>query len=177
MNYKVDSSDVIFCGKVFDIKVDKLTYNSGNPSVREVVVHPGGAVVVPVTNEGKIILVSQFRYPFQKTLYELPAGKLDEGEDPAVCAERELKEETGFSGGKITKLGSIYTSPGFCSEELYIFLATDFTDGDHEREEGEQDMQLHEFTPGELKEMIKTGEIKDAKTISGIYMFSNLETY
>ncbi len=174
MNFKVDSSEVVFTGKVFDIKIDQITYNSGNPSLRETVVHPGGAVVVAVKDNGKIILVKQFRYPFQESLYELPAGKLDDGEDPVVAAPRELKEETGFSTAKIRKLGSIYTSPGFCTEELHIYLADELSDGDHSREEGEEDMELFEFTIEELDEMIKSGEIKDSKTISGIYMYKNL---
>ncbi|MBN1302211.1 MAG: NUDIX hydrolase [Melioribacteraceae bacterium] len=171
MNYKVKESNKIFSGRVFDIQVDKLIYNSGNDGIREIVIHYGGAVVVPVNDDGSIILVRQFRYPLQKFLYELPAGKLDKDEDPLECARRELKEETGFSCGDIVKLGSIFTTPGFCTEELHIFLAEKLVDGDHEREEGEYGMEIHSFTPDQLDKMIITGEIKDAKTISGIYMY------
>jgi ADP-ribose pyrophosphatase len=174
MNYKINSSEVLFKGKVFDIKLDLLTYDSGNDGRREIVIHNGGSVVVPVKNDGKIILVKQFRYPLQESLFELPAGKLDNGEDPLICATRELKEETGFSTDNITKLGSIYTTPGFCTEELFIFLAKDLQEGEHSREEGEIGMEVFEFTIDEIDQMIMNGEIKDAKTICGINYFRTL---
>lgn len=172
MSYKVTSSKILFKGKVFDLKVDEIEYNgTGNKGVREVAVHPGGAVVVPLLENGNIILVEQFRYPLQKKLIELPAGKLDAGEDPGVCAERELKEETGYSAKEIVKLGSIYTTPGFCTEELFIYLANGLKRGDHSREEGEQGMKVLQKSLNEINMMIGSGEIKDAKTISGIQMY------
>ena len=174
MNYKVNESEVIFRGKVFDVQIDNLTYVSGNGGRRETVIHNGGAVVVPVKKDGKILLVKQFRHPFQKYLFELPAGKLDKNEDPYICATRELKEETGYSSELLTKLGSIYTSPGFCTEELYIYLAEGLVEGEHQREEGELGMEIHEFTIEELDEMISSGQIKDAKTICGINYYKNL---
>lgn len=170
-NFKVVDSKIIFSGKVFDIQVDKIEYDSGNTAPREVVLHNGGAVVLAITKEEKIILIKQFRYPFKKELWELPAGKLEKGEDPLVCAGRELKEETGYSAKSITKLGSIFTSPGFCNEELYIYLAEGLIEGDHNREEGEEGMTVHEFTPEEISKMIMTGEIKDSKTIAGMFYF------
>ncbi len=168
MNYKIDRSEIVFSGKVFKIKVDEITYDSGNAGKREVVLHNGGSVVLPITDEGKVVLVKQYRYPFEKTLYELPAGKLETGEDPLLCASRELQEETGYKTNNIIKLGSIYTTPGFCSEELHIFLATNLIPGDHAREEGEYGMELHEFEMKEVVEMILDGRIKDSKTIAGI---------
>jgi len=174
MNYKVKKKEKIFEGIVFDVQVDQIVYDSGNESVREVVIHNGGAVVLPITDEGKLILVKQFRYPFQKFLLESPAGKLEKGEDPYECAARELTEETGFSSTKITKLGEIYTSPGFCDEILYLYLATDLTAGDHNREEGEYGMETYEYLLTEVDELIKNGEIVDSKTIAIIYHYKNL---
>jgi ADP-ribose pyrophosphatase len=171
MNYKITKSDRIFNGKVFDIQVDKIEYDSGNDGVREVVIHPGGAVALPVTDDGKIILVKQFRYPFQKSILELPAGKLDVGEDPEKCAVRELEEETGYKPGTVKKLGAIYTSPGFCSEILHIYLTKDLKEGAHNREEGELDMEIHELSLEEVEGKIASGEIADAKTISGLYYY------
>ena len=175
MNYKVDKSETIFKGRVFEIRVDDITYNSGNKGIREVVLHNGGAVVVAVTLENKIVMVKQYRYPFDKFLLELPAGKLEKGEDPEVCASRELTEETGYRTKQITKLGSIYTTPGFCSEELHIYLAENLQPGDHCREEGEYGMEVFEYTLNEVTEMILDGRIKDSKTIAGIsyYMMRN----
>jgi ADP-ribose pyrophosphatase len=168
MNYKIDKSETVFSGKVFNVRIDEITYNSGNKGIRELVMHNGGAVVLPITNEGKVVLVKQYRYPFDKFLYELPAGKLEPNEDPLLCASRELQEETGYTTDNITKLGSIYTTPGFCSEELHIYLAKDLTSGEHNREEGEYGMEMHEFEMKEVTEMILDGRIKDSKTIAGI---------
>ena len=174
MNYKLLTSQILFEGKVFDLKLDKIEYNSsGNKGVREVAVHPGGAVVVPVTKEEKIVMVKQFRYPFQEWVLELPAGKLDYNEDPLKCAERELTEETGYRAEKISKLGHIYTTPGFCTEILHIYLAKDLTPGEHNREEGEEGMEVFEYTVEDIKGKIDKGEIVDAKTLSGIFMYLN----
>jgi ADP-ribose diphosphatase len=173
MNFNIKNSEIKFHGKVFDLKVDNITYDSGNEGIREVAVHPGGAVVVPVKGNEKIIMVKQFRYPLQKFLIELPAGKLEKNEDPMKCAIRELEEETGFSTGKIEKLGSIFTTPGFCTEELHIYFAKDLKPGNHKREEGEFGMQIFEFTLDEIEDKIKTAEIQDSKTICGIYMYRN----
>lgn len=173
MNYKVIESKVLYEGKVFDHKVDKIEYTSGNTGVREVAIHPGGAVVIPVKDDGKIILVKQFRYPFQKSLLEFPAGKLDENEDPLTCAERELEEETGYKSNNFTKLGYIYTAPGYCTEVLHIFLASDLKEGEHNREEGEEEMEIHEMSMKDVENMILKGVIVDSKTIAGIYFLKN----
>lgn len=172
--YKLLKSDILFKGKVFDLKVDEIEYDStGNKGRREVALHPGGAVVIAITDENKIIMVRQFRYPFQQWVLELPAGKLDEGENPQLCASRELTEETGYRAEKITKLGHIYTTPGFCNEILHIYLAENLIPGEHAREEGEEGMEVFEFTIEEIKNMIRKGEIVDAKSISGIMMYLN----
>jgi ADP-ribose pyrophosphatase len=173
MNFKIKNSEIKFHGKVFDLRVDNIIYNSGNEGIREVAVHPGGAVVVAANGNGKIIFVKQYRYPLDKALIELPAGKLEKNEDPIHCAIRELEEETGYSSGKIEKLGSIFTTPGFCTEELHIYLAKDLKQGSHNREEGEFGMQIFEFTLDEIEDKIKTAEIQDSKTICGIYMYRN----
>ncbi|MDZ7766943.1 MAG: NUDIX hydrolase [Melioribacteraceae bacterium] len=94
-------------------------------------------------------------------------GKLDDNEDPQICATRELTEETGYTAGKVTKLGHIYTTPGFCNEILHIYLAENLTPGDHNREEGEEGMEVYEFTIDQIKEKIANGELVDAKSISG----------
>lgn len=169
MNFKVTSSEIVFRGKVFDVKVDEIEYNgTGNKAVRQTAVHPGGAVVVPVKDDGKIILITQYRYPHDNVIIELPAGKLEKGEDPQVCASRELTEETGYSSNKITKLGKIFTTPGFCDEVLHIYLAENLIPGDHAREEGEEGIEILELTINEIDDKIRSGEIVDAKTICGI---------
>jgi len=170
MNFKLKKSENIFSGRVIDVKVDHIEYDSGNTGIREVAVHPGGAADVAVKGDGKIILVKQFRHPIQQSILELPAGKLDKGEDPLVCATRELGEETGYKAGKFEKLGVISTSQGFCTEILHMYLKERLIAGEHNREEGEYGMQVLEFTMDEIEQMIEKGDIIDAKTICGIYM-------
>ena len=174
-NFKVKNSKTIFSGKVFDLKVDEIEYNSGNDGIREVAVHPGGAVVVPVKDNGKLILIEQLRYPLEKTLLEFPAGKLEKDEDPEVCAVRELQEETGYKAGEIKKLGAIATTPGFCTEILHIYLAKNLVPGNHNREEGEYGMKIFEYSMDEVEQKIANGEIYDAKTICGVYMVKAIE--
>ncbi len=173
MNFKVKKSEIIFHGRVFDLQVDEIEYDSGNKAIREVALHPGGSVIVPVKEDGKIIMVKQFRYPFQKFMLELPAGKLEKDEDPQNCAERELTEETGYSAKSISKLGAIATTPGFCTEILHIYLAENLTPGNHNREEGEYGMEMFEYTLDEIDEKITSGEIIDSKTICGIHYYKN----
>jgi ADP-ribose pyrophosphatase len=170
MNYRIVKSDIIYSGKVFNIKVDQIEYNTGNKAVREVAEHPGGAVVVPVTEEGKIVMVTQHRFPVNEILLELPAGKLSKGEDPKLCAVRELEEETGYKSDNVNKLGSIFTTPGYSTEKLWIYLAKDLKPGDHNREEGEFGMEVFELSLKEVEEKIYNGEIVDGKTICGIYL-------
>jgi ADP-ribose pyrophosphatase len=175
MNHIVKKSEILFRGKVFDLKVDTISYNeSGNDGIREVVLHPGGAVIIPVKTDGKIILVKQFRYPIQKWLIEFPAGKLDAKEDPIICATRELEEETGYKAMEIVKLGVILTAPGYCTEILHIFKATCLIPGNHNREEGELGMEILELTKEEINSKILSGEITDAKTITGMFFMDKL---
>lgn len=170
MNYKLLKSDLVFKGRMIDLKVDELEYDSGNLGRREIALHPGGAVIVPVTDNNEVVFISQFRYPLQKVIYELPAGKLDRKEDPEICAIRELEEETGYRAEKFSRLGEVCSSPGFCDEMLHLYLAEGLIPGRHHREEGEQGMQVFKFSFEELDRKIVSGEIIDAKSICGIYL-------
>jgi len=170
MNYRIVKSDVIYSGKVFNIKVDQIEYNNGNKAVREVAEHPGGAVVVPITDDGKIVMVTQHRFPVNEILLELPAGKLSKGEDPKLCAVRELEEETGYKSDNVNELGSIFTTPGYSTEKLWIYLAQNLKPGNHNREEGEFGMEVFELSLKEVEEKINNGEIVDGKTICGIFL-------
>jgi len=166
--------DILYRGKVIDLIVDDVEYPSGNRGVREIAHHPGGAVAVPVFDDGRIMLVKQLRYPFGEQVLELPAGKLSPGEDPRACAVRELEEETGWVAARWEKLSSIYTSPGFCDEVLHLFLATELSESARgpERGEGESDMTVHTLLLSEALRMVENGEIQDAKTMCGILFVS-----
>ena len=170
MNYRIVKSEVIFKGKVFNTIVNQIEYDSGNKAVREVAEHPGGAVVVPVTDVGKIVMVTQHRFPMNEVLLELPAGKLNKDEDPFICAVRELEEETGYKSNNVKELGSIYTTPGYSTEKLWIYLAKDLKPGNHNREEGEFGMQVLELSFDEIENKIHSGDIVDSKTICGIFL-------
>lgn len=172
MDLKLIKHEVLHRGKVFDLIVDQIEYTSGNRGIREVAHHPGGAVAVPVFPDGKVLLVRQFRYPFGIYTLEVPAGKLNLGEDPEPAAARELEEETGYLAGKLEKLTAIYTTPGFCDEVLHIYLATDLklSPAGHRREEGEQTMTLEIMPLEQAIEMIERMEIVDSKTIVGLLM-------
>jgi ADP-ribose pyrophosphatase len=169
---KTLKSEKRYSGTVFNLIVDEVEYISGNRGVREVAEHPGGAVVVPLLDDGTILLVHQYRYPLKKELLELPAGKLDPGEDPQVCAARELEEETGYTAGSLKKLTAIYTTPGFCNEQLHIFLATGLKKSSHgqQLEEGESDLTIRQLPFEEAVKMVEQGDIVDGKTICGILL-------
>lgn len=171
-NLKVLRSEKKYAGKVFDLIVDEIEYPSGNKSVREVASHPGGAVVVPLLADKEVVLVRQFRYPIQQYVYELPAGKLNPGEDPALCARRELEEETGFTAGTLRPLTAIYTTPGFCNERLHLFLATDLKKSKRgqQLEEGEASLTVEVIGLRRVIEMIEQGTIVDGKTICGVLL-------
>jgi ADP-ribose pyrophosphatase len=171
-NFKILKSEKRYTGKVFNLVIDEIEYSSGNRALREIAEHPGGSVVVPIAGDGNVLLVRQFRYPMKKHLYELPAGKLDAGEDPAACAARELEEETGYIPGSLKKITAIYTSPGFCSELLHIYLATDLkrSSRGQKLEEGELDLTVQVIPLKRAVEMIEKGEIVDSKTICGILL-------
>jgi ADP-ribose pyrophosphatase len=170
MNLKLLNRRTVFEGRVFDIIVDDVAYPSGRPTVREVARHSGGAVVLPVLGDGRVVLIRQHRYPLDQFIWELPAGKLYKGEDPLDCAKRELEEETGYLATEWTLLNSIYTTPGFCDEVLHIYLAAGLTEapGGRKPEEGEESMTVSIVPMGEALRMVDTMEIRDGKSICGL---------
>ncbi len=171
-DFKVLKSERKHDGKVFNLIVDEIEYASGNRAVREIADHPGGAVAVPVLDDGSLLLVRQFRYPIKQFLLELPAGKLGPGEDPMVCAARELEEETGYTANELTKLTAIYTTPGFCNELLHIYLARDLKKSPtgQRLEEGELGLTVERMPFQQAIGMIQRGKITDSKTICGILL-------
>ena len=165
LNEKTIKSETIYEGKVFRITSDDVILSDGYKTKREVVHHNGGVVIAAERNN-KILMVKQFRYPANDVLYELPAGKLDKpNEDILSAAKRELEEETGHIAAIWASLGFIYTSPGFCTEKLYLFKASDLSFKGQHLDEGEI-LDFIEIDKNEVFNMIKTGKINDAKTIS-----------
>lgn len=172
MQLKLLKRNIVYDGKVFTVIVDDVEYPSGNRSIREVAKHPGGAVIAAIFPDNKILMIRQHRYPIDKFIYELPAGRLDFNEDPLACAKRELEEETGYTAKKWEKLTAIYTTPGFCSEQLHIYLASGLNLSKNGRnlEEGELTMTVEILPIEKAIAMIENQEIVDSKTICGIML-------
>lgn len=134
---------------------------------RDIIRHPGACAIIPFLDNERVILVKQFRKALEKTILEIPAGKLDAGEEPINCAIRELEEETGYIAGEVTYLGTIATAPGFCDELIHLYKATGLYKGEKKLDEDEF-TEVNVFTIEEIKLMIKSGQIIDTKTISSI---------
>lgn len=164
---KTISSEKIFDGRILHIRRDTVELPDGSRSAREVVDHPGGVCVLALDDEGQVLLVRQFRYPYEKVLTEIPAGKLEYGEDPEKAALRELKEETGAVPGKFQSLGELYPSPGYCGEIIRMYLAQELTFGEAALDEDEF-LNVERMPFGELAELVLAGEIRDAKTIAAV---------
>jgi ADP-ribose pyrophosphatase len=158
--------ETVVTGKIVSLEKLKVELPDGRRADREVVRHPGGCVIIPMDDGDNIYLVKQFRVAFECELLELPAGKLDKGEDPMECAKRELKEETGITAGAVRHITSIYPSPGFCNEVIHVFYAKDIVVGSASPDEGEY-VQLVKMPLTELLRMVWDGRVKDAKTVVG----------
>ncbi|MBU9724042.1 MULTISPECIES: NUDIX domain-containing protein [Bacillaceae] len=167
LNERTIKEKSIYKGKIIDLTIHDVKLPNGKESKREIVTHPGAVAVIPVTTEGKVILVNQFRKPLEKVIAEIPAGKLEKGEDPLLCAKRELEEETGMLAENWTNVGSFYTSPGFADEIIHLYLADGLTEGKENLDEDEF-VERFEVTLDEAERLIETQHIHDAKTVYAI---------
>ena len=169
MNYeeKTVSEKHIYTGKIINVDLLTVTLPDGRQATRDIITHPGASVVVPLNEKGEVYMVRQYRKPIEDVSLEIPAGKLDHGEDPKVCAERELKEETGLVAEHVTHLISIHSTPGFSNEVLHLYVATGLSEGESCADEDEF-ISTEKYAVAELEDLILKGEITDAKTIIGI---------
>lgn len=165
---KTLSSEVVFSGRVFDTIVKKVMLSDGSTSTREIVKHNGGACILPVDDDLNCYMVRQFRSPFEKILLEVPAGKIEIGEDPKVCAVRELHEETGFEASEVIDLGKMICSPGYDSEIIYLYAARGLNFIGENPDEGEF-LNCEKIPLQTLVEMADRGELSDSKTQICIY--------
>ena len=162
---KTIKSEPIFKGRILDVRVDEVLLPNGKTSTRELIKHPGAVAVIAVTDENKLVLVEQYRKPMEKALVEIPAGKLDAGENPRDCVVREMEEETGYACESIEHIISLYTSPGFADEIVHIYLAKGLSKKEDARGLDEDEfVDLLEVTLEEALELIKEERIQDAKT-------------
>lgn len=170
---KMLSRKMIFQGRIIDVHVDDVELSDGSKSIREVVRHSGGVCVAPLTDEGELLMVRQFRYPFSRELLEVPAGKLEKGEIPLDAGIRELEEECGVVADKVVSLGEIYPTVAYCSEIIYIFAAKGLKKTNQHLDAGEF-LGVEKIKLEKAYDMVMSGEIRDSKTVVAILKLREL---
>ncbi|MDR1493383.1 MAG: NUDIX hydrolase [Planctomycetaceae bacterium] len=161
------TNEILFQSRLFYIEKRFQTGRSGKQLERHVIVHPGAVGIVPILDDGRVVLLRQYRAAVNDYLIEIPAGTLEPNEEPVVTARRELIEETGYRAEKLEPMMTIYSSPGILYEKLHLFTATGLTPGETALEDGE-DVQLLIAAWDEIRAMLARGEISDAKTLIGL---------
>jgi ADP-ribose pyrophosphatase len=167
---KILKSEIVYQGPVFGVRRDEVLEPGRLRTIREVITHPGSVVVLPVLPDKKIVLVRQYRHATRQYLWELVAGRMDEGESVKEAAARELLEETGYRAKRLKVFLDVFPTPGFLEERMYILLAEGLTEGEAEPEEDEK-IEVRAYKLKELKQMIRTGKLRDAKSIAGILYY------
>ena len=162
------SSTRVFDGVLLKVYKDEVELPNGRRSVREYIKHPGAAVMVPVSENGNIIMERQYRYPVGDVMWELPAGKIDEGEDPIESAKRELQEETGYEAARFTSLGKLHPGIGYSDEVIYLYLAEDLTFHE-EAQDHDEFIETFELSLTGALDAIRTGKITDAKSMVSLF--------
>jgi ADP-ribose pyrophosphatase len=160
---------IVFKGRVFSVEVSQVALPNGHTVTAEVVRHPRSVVLIPVPGPGSVILVRQYRFPVNQWLWELPAGSVEDGEEPEAAARRECHEEIGLVPAALLRLGSFYPSPGYGDEEMVFFKASSLeTPEAPARPDEDEDIEVRTFTLGEARDMVRRGDIRDMKTIVGL---------
>lgn len=167
------SSDLIYTGKTIQLRVDTVEVPNKGYQKREIIEHKGAVAIVAITDDNKIILVRQYRKAIENVLFELPAGKIEIGENPLDCAIRELKEETGYSAERLKLIHKYYTTPGFSNQLVFIYLAKGLIPGTQKLEEDEF-LEVHEIDLDEAYKMVYENEICDSKTVIGLLLTKEL---
>lgn len=170
---KTVSKKDIYQGNVIKVGMLTVTLPNGKEATRDIVYHPGASVVIPISSDNELYMVRQYRKPIDKESLELPAGKLDQGEAPEICAHRELKEETGLEAGKMKHIVSVHSTPGFCNEVLHMYVATELKEGEACADEDEF-ISSEKIPVKKLVDMVLDHKITDAKTIIGILLADKL---
>ena len=164
---KTIGTQEVFNGRIIRVRVDKVELADGQISSREIVEHNGGVAVAALNEEGKLLMVKQYRKPFECVTLEIPAGKLEKGEDPEKCGRRELHEETGYVAKDMVKLGELYPTPGYCAEKITVYFTKDMEKSSQMLDDDEF-LDVCSYTIDDLYKMVENGEIRDAKTAYAI---------
>ncbi len=168
---KIVKSEVVYEGPVFGVRRDEVLEPGGLRATREVVTHPGSVVVLPVLDDGRVVLIRQYRHATRQYLWELVAGRMDPGETPKRAAARELLEETGYRAKRFSVFLDVFPTPGFVEERMFILLAEGLTAGKAQPEEDEK-IEVRAYSMKELKQMIHRGKLRDAKSVAGILYYT-----
>jgi len=164
------SEQVLLKASRFTVNAMTITDKDGNAVMREVIRHGGAVVILPILADGSVVMIDNYRRSVDQTLLELPAGTIETGESPDSTAPRELIEETGYRAGTMTKVHEFFSCPGICDELMHLYVATDLVEGAPDRETTEQ-MENHVVSGDQVRELISTGKIRDAKTLIGLYWY------
>lgn len=173
LNEKTLSSEKVYDGRFLKIQKDQVLLPDGKTSYREYILHPGASMIIPILENGNVVMVKQYRHAVKQVFLEFPAGKIDAGEKPLETAQRELKEETGFSGGVWRYLTTIHPVIGYADEKIDLFLATDLKQTGAQLDDGEF-LELVELSMDELMPMVRRGEVSDVKTQIGIFWLNQI---
>lgn len=165
------SSEYMYNGRLINLRLDRVALPNGRETVREIVEHPGAVAVVPLDERGNVTLVRQFRDPARARLLEVPAGTRQHGEAAVDCAQRELQEETGLQAGKLERIAGFYVSPGYCTEYIEVFLATDLSPSTRPADEDEF-IDVMAMPLADAAAKIESGEIEDAKTVASLLIIA-----
>lgn len=162
------SSRCVYQGGLLHVREDRVVLPNGQQATREYIIHPGAVVVIPLLANGEVVMERQFRYPLRRDLYELPAGKIDPGEQPLACGQRELLEETGYVANKWRFLATIHPCIGYSDESMSLYLAEELTPGEHSRD-GDEFLEVFTLPLAETLEWVRCGRISDVKTVIGLF--------
>ncbi len=174
LDEKFVDSKIGFSGNLLKVKVDTVILPNGNKATREVINHPGAVAIIPILEDGSIVFVKQFRYALDTVMYEIPAGKLDAGEEPDICAARELSEETGYEAGNWQYLTGIVTTPGFTDEVIHLYVARDLKKFE-QHTDADEFINIEIIPENKVNEMIINGDIFDSKTLAAFAVYNLLK--
>lgn len=169
LNERLIKNELVYDGVLLKVQRSEARLPDGSTGVREWIAHPGATAVIPLTDKGTVILVKQFRYPLGKVTVEIPAGKLDPGEEPVVCAHRELREETGMTATKLDYIGSFVTTPAFTDEVIHLYVGTGLVAG-NEATDADEFIDVEERSLEDVFKAVEAGEINDAKTMIALLL-------
>lgn len=169
MAFETQKSEILYFGKAFDVRRDQVLLPDNKTTLIDVVIHPGAVTLIPVDSQGQILFVRQYRHAVGQELLELPAGTLDEGEEPEVCAHREVREETGMSAANLEKIGEFYLVPGYSTEHMHIYLATNLHSDPLPGDEDEF-ITVEPVALAKVPDLVAQGVLQDAKSLAALYL-------